>query len=536
MKKFLLFVIMTVLAITSVACGKKETQKASAGKGEGDRLVTNIGSDPYTLDSAIATDSTSGYVIGHLFSSLYTQDSDGKYQNELAEKEEVNADGTEYTIHLKKDIKWSDGSAITANDFEFAWKRLLNPKTGSMNATEMYFIKGAEAYNTGKGEEGQVGIQVVDPQTLKVTLEHPVASIKQKLASSLFIPLAKKSIDDNNKLKTDPKELITNGPFTLKEWKHNQAITVQKNKEYYDKKVTLKEIEFRIIPDSKTAYQLYKSKELDLLSGLPQEMIEKEKGNKEYKRVAGFSSYIYSFNVEKEPFTNAKVRKAFSLAVDRKFIVEKLYKNNAQEANAFVPEGAKTQSGRDFRKEKGGYVKFDPAEAKKLLEEGMKEQGWSTLPEVTLKFTTDTQHKKVAEAMQEMFKKNLGVDIKLENKEWKSYIDTYKQSDFQLAYMGWGGSLLDPITKLDLYAGDGPNNYAKWHNKEFDALVKEAEVEQNEDKRFDLLHKAEDIMFTDSPLIPIIFPSDSYLQKQTVSGLQYYVGSKPDLRYAKIKK
>lgn len=261
----------------------------------------------------------------------------------------------------------------------------------------------------------------------------------------------------------------------------------------------------------------------------------KRKGNKEYKRVAGFSSYIYSFNVEKEPFTNAKVRKAFSLAVDRKFIVEKLYKNNAQEAYAFVPEGAKTQGGRDFRKEKGDYVKFDSAEAKKLLEEGMKEQGWSTLPEVTLKFTTDTQHKKVAEAMQEMFKKNLGVDIKLENKEWKSYIDTYKQSDFQLAYMGWGGSLLDPITKLDLYAGDGPNNYAKWHNKEFDALVKEAKVEQNEDKRFDLLHKAEDIMFDDTPLIPIIFPSSSYLQKSSVSGVQFIIGSSPELRYVKIK-
>lgn len=138
--------------------------------------------------------------------------------------------------------------------------------------------------------------------------------------------------------------------------------------------------------------------------------------------------------------------------------------------------------------------------------------------------------------MQEMFKKNLGVDIKLENKEWKSYIDTYKQSDFQLAYMGWGGSLLDPITKLDLYAGDGPNNYAKWHNKEFDALVKEAKVEQNEDKRFDLLHKAEDIMFTDSPLIPIIFPSASYLQKPSVSGVQFIIGSSPELRYAKIKK
>ncbi|EMA6344069.1 peptide ABC transporter substrate-binding protein [Bacillus cytotoxicus] len=533
MKKFLLFAIMTVLAIASVGCGKKEASKASADKG--DRLVTNISSDPYTLDSAIATDSTSSYVIGHLFSGLYTKDTDGKYQNELAEKEEVNADGTEYTIHLKKDIKWSDGSPITANDFEFAWKRILNPKTGSMNATEMYFIKGAEAYNTGKGEEGQVGIQVVDSQTLKVALEHPVASIKQQLASSLFIPLSKKSIDDKNKLKTSPKELLTNGPFKLKEWKHNQAIILQKNKEFYDKKVTLKELEFRIIPDTNTAYQLYKSKELDLLGGLPQEMVEKEKKNKEYKRIAGFSSYIYSFNVEKEPFTNAKVRKAFALALDRKFIVEKLYKGNAQEAYAFVPEGAKTQSGRDFRKEKGDYLKFDPAEAKKLLEEGMKEQGWTELPQVTLKYTTDTQHKKVAEAMQEMFKKNLGVDVKIENKEWKSYIDTYKQSDFQLAYMGWGGAV-DPAKKLELYAGDGPNNYAKWHNKEFDALIKEAKVERDEEKRFDLLHKAEDIMFAETPLIPILFPSSSYLQKESVSGVQYDVGGEPDLRYVKIKK
>ena len=157
--------------------------------------------------------------------------------------------------------------------------------------------------------------------------------------------------------------------------------------------MTLKEIEFRIIPDSKTAYQLYKSKELDLLSGLPQEMIEKEKGNKEYKRVAGFSSYIYSFNVEKEPFTNAKVRKAFSLAVDRKFIVEKLYKNNAQEAYAFVPEGAKHKVVVISVKKKAIMLN-SIRRSEKLLEEGMKEQGWSTLPAVTLKFTTDTQHKK----------------------------------------------------------------------------------------------------------------------------------------------
>lgn len=135
-----------------------------------------------------------------------------------------------------------------------------------------------------------------------------------------------------------------------------------------------------------------------------------------------------------------------------------------------------------------------------------------------------------------MFKKNLGVDIKLENKEWKSYIDTYKQSDFQLAYMGWGGSNLDPSARLELYAGDGPSNYAKWYNKEFDNLINQAKTEQDENKRFDILHKAEDIMFDETPLIPIIFPSASYLQKSSVSGVQFIIGSSPELRYVKIKK
>ncbi|MDG2799904.1 ABC transporter substrate-binding protein, partial [Vibrio parahaemolyticus] len=160
MKKFLLFVIMTVLAITSVACGKKDTSKASANKG--DRFVTNLGSDPYTLDSAISTDNNSNYVIEHLFATLYRQTSDGKFEKDLVEKEEAGADGKEYTFYLKKGLKWSDGSPLTAKDFEFAWKRILNPKTGSMNATELYFIKGGEAFNTGKGAEDAVGVQAVD--------------------------------------------------------------------------------------------------------------------------------------------------------------------------------------------------------------------------------------------------------------------------------------------------------------------------------------------------------------------------------------
>lgn len=243
-----------------------------------------------------------------------------------------------------------------------------------------------------------------------------------------------------------------------------------------------------------------------------------------------YSTHIYSFNSEKPPFTNAKIRKAFALAVDRKFIVEKILKNNAKEAYGFVPEGAKTEGGRDFRKEKGDYFKYDPAVAKNLLEEGMKEEGWTTLPEVTVKYS---DKKKIAETLQEMFKKNLGVDVKIEGKEWKSYIDMYKQSDFQIAYMGWGGSTLDPAAQLEIYAGDGPNNYAKWFNKDFDNLINQAKLEQDENKRFDLLHQAEDIMFTEYPLIPLVFPTDSYLQKSSVSGLEYYVGSQPSLRYAK---
>ncbi|MDG2653527.1 peptide ABC transporter substrate-binding protein, partial [Vibrio parahaemolyticus] len=265
------------------------------------------------LDSAISTDNNSNYVIEHLFATLYRQTSDGKFEKDLVEKEEAGADGKEYTFYLKKGLKWSDGSPLTAKDFEFAWKRILNPKTGSMNATELYFIKGGEAFNTGKGAEDAVGIQAVDDVTLKLQFEHPVTSIKRTLAQSLYIPLNKKSIDEKGKLKVNPKELITNGPFTLKEWKHNQAIILEKNKEFHDKKVASKEIEFRIIPEGKTAYQLYKSGELDLLSNIPTDLVEKEQKNKEFKKMQDYSTHIYSFNSEKPPFTNAKIRKAFAL-------------------------------------------------------------------------------------------------------------------------------------------------------------------------------------------------------------------------------
>lgn len=241
---------------------------------------------------------------------------------------------------------------------------------------------------------------------------------------------------------------------------------------------------------------------------------------------------MFMFNVAKEPFNNVKIRRAFAMAIDRKAIVENITKSGEKPAYAFVPYGADTPDG-DFREAGGAYFEENVKEAKKLLQEGMKEEGWSTLPEVTLIYNTAENHKKIAEAVQEMLKRNLGVKIKLANQEWKTYLETTAQSNFQMARMGWIGIFVDPTVILDYYLGDSPNNRTNWVNKQFDDLMAKAKVEQDDKKRYELLHEAEKILMTDLPFIPVYFYSQNYLTSPKFKGIVYPVNRYPDVRWAK---
>jgi oligopeptide transport system substrate-binding protein len=530
----LLLLVSTVLA----GCGSKETSsdaegKDGAAKNIKQEITLNAMSEPPSLDPALASDTTSGWIIDHLFEGLYTKNQKGEPVLGAASDVKVSDDGKTYTFTIREDAKWSDGDPVTAQDFEYAWKRVLDPKTGSPFAFYMYYIKGAEEYNKGKGSADNVGVKALDDKTLQVELKAPLSYFDKLLTMWTFYPVKKSLVESNPKWASEAKGYVSNGAYQLTEWKHNSEVVIEKNQHYWNKDaINMEKVTWKMVNDATTYYQMYKTGELDLIATLPTDVIAQEKNNKEFKVVPYFGTYMFMFNVNKEPFNNAKIRRAFAMAIDRKAIIENITKSGEKPAYAFVPYGVNTPDG-DFREVGGAYFEENVKEAKKLLQEGMKEEGWSTLPEVTLIYNTAENHKKIAEAVQEMLKRNLGVKIKLANQEWKTYLETTAQSNFQMARMGWIGVFVDPTVILDFYLGDSPNNRTNWVNKQFDDLMARAKVEQDDQKRYELLHEAEKVLMTDMPFIPVYFYSQNYLTSPKFKGIVYPVNRYPDVRWAK---
>ncbi|EID44258.1 peptide ABC transporter substrate-binding protein [Parageobacillus thermoglucosidasius] len=528
-----IFALLLLVSAVLTGCGSKGTSGDGAGKNIKQEITLNAMSEPPSLDPALASDTTSGWVIDHLFEGLYTKNQKGEPVLGAASDVKVSEDRKTYTFTIRDDAKWSDGDPVTAQDFEYAWKRVLDPKTGSPFAFYMYYIKGAEEYNKGKGSADQVGIKALDDKTLQIELNAPLSYFDKLLTMWTFYPVKKSLVESNPKWAAEAKGYVSNGAYRLTEWKHNSEVVIEKNQHYWNKDtINMEKVTWKMVNDATTYYQMYKTGELDLIATLPTDAVAQEKNNKEYKVVPYFGTYMFMFNVAKEPFNNVKIRRAFAMAIDRKAIVENITKSGEKPAYAFVPYGADTPDG-DFREVGGAYFEENVQEAKKLLQEGMKEEGWSTLPEVTLIYNTAENHKKIAEAVQEMLKRNLGVKIKLANQEWKTYLETTAQSNFQMARMGWIGIFVDPTVILDYYLGDSPNNRTNWVNKQFDDLMAKAKVEQDDKKRYELLHEAEKILMTDLPFIPVYFYSQNYLTSPKFKGIVYPVNRYPDVRWAK---
>lgn len=528
MKKWLVGMLILVI----VAAGCSNGSSGGSGADIAQEITVNAMSEPPDLDPALATDTTSGWVLDHVFEGLYTKDENGNPVLGAAENVDVSEDGKTYTFTLRDDAKWSDGSNVTAQDFEYGWKRVLNPDTGSSFAFYMYYIKGAEAYNKGDGAVEDVGITAQDEKTLVVELGAPLGYFDELLTMWTFYPVKQELVEENNAWSAEADTYVSNGPFKLTKWAHDSEVVIEKNENYWDNSVVkLDKVTYKIVNDATTYYQMFKTNELDLIQTLPSDVLDQEKESEEYSEVPYFGTYMYMFNVEKEPFTNEKIRKAFTLAVDRETLTQNVTKSGETPAYAFVPPGVETPEG-DFRETGGEYFEEDAAEAKRLLEEGMEEEGWTELPEVSISYNTAENNKKIAEAVQAMYKDNLGVDVKLENQEWKTYLDTTQQGNFQMARMGWIGVLVDPVVILDYYLGDSPNNRTNWVNEEYDQLMADAKVEQDPDKRYELLHQAEAVLMEDLPFNPIYHYTNNYLTSQNFENIVYPVNRYPYLKWA----
>ncbi|GLB58908.1 peptide ABC transporter substrate-binding protein [Cytobacillus sp. NCCP-133] len=532
------FSMLLVLSMFLAACsggGDNASDGGEKGGDEGDggksdvpqELRVNINTEPPSLNPGLAEDSTSGTVLRQILEGLTRIGQDGKPENAMAEDVQISEDQKTYTFKIR-DANWSNGDPVTANDFVYAWKWALDPANNSTYAYQLYYIEGAEAANTGEGSLDAVGVKAVDDKTLEVKLVNPTPYFLELTAFYTYLPVNSKIAESNAEWATDAGEnFTTNGPFHMTEWSHSDKIVLEKSETYWDAEtVKLDKIEMIMINDPNTELSMFDNGELDWAGAptgaLPTDAMQalKDDGRLVTNPIAGI--YNYKFNTTVEPFNNVNIRKAFAHAINRQEIIDNILQGEQLPAMAIVPPSM-------FEENKEGYFPDNDVEAaKEFLQKGLEELGYkdaSELPAVTLSYNTSEAHQKIAQAIQDMWKQNLGVEVNLDNAEWNVFLDKVNTMDYQVARMGWLGDFNDAMNFLEMYRdADGGNNNTGWESKEFQDLLAKSATETDADARQQLLKDAEAIFMEDMPVAPIYFYTNNWVQAENlkdvvVSGL-----------------
>lgn len=533
-KKYLLF-ITALLALSFVlsACGKDSDSKSDTKE-----LNLVIPSEPPSLHPGLATDTTSGAILMNVFEGLTTL-KDNEVVNAAAEDVKISDDQLTYTFTLR-DAKWSNGDPVTAADFEYAWKWALNPENASEYASILYPIKGAQAYNEGKGKVEDVGVKALDDKTLEVTLEAPTPYFLELTAFKTYYPVNKKVAEKNSKWYTNADEnYVTNGPFVLEEWSHQSKITLKKNETYWDaKNVSLEKVNITMVESEKTAGTMFDKGEIDFLGApyqtVPLDSIDKYKKDKILNIEDNAAIYWFKFNTTDKYLQNKNIRKALTLAIDRQTLIDNVTKGEQKPALGMVPSAVK-----GFEKDRGYFKDNDVEEAKKALEQGMKELGIKDPSEIEINISINTSeaHEKIAQHVQENWRKNLGIEAKIDNSEWQVYLEKLNTMDYQIGRMGWAADYNDAYTFLEMYnSKENGNNETGWENAKYTDLLKQSTLETDPEKRIDLLKQAEAIAMEEFPVAPVYYYTSLYASKDYVKNM------KPDflgniyLKYVEIEK
>lgn len=499
-------------------------------------LLYNNLREPTSLDPPVGFDQVSYDILNNAMEGLTRLGKTQSPEPAMAKEWKISPDGKQYTFTLRDGIKWSNGDPVKASDFEFAWKRMLDPKKPSPAAPLAYVIEGAEAYNSDKGPADGVKIKATDDKTLEVVLTKPAPWLLGMMSNPAFFPVHKATVEKNDKWASEAATIVSNGPFKITEWKHDSELKMVKNDQYWDAaSVKLDGVTFKMVNDTNTEYQLYQSGGLHIDGVIPADLSQKLFADGKVKVEDSAGTYFYRFNTKMPPFDNVNIRKAFQMAVDSQKIVDLVVKQKQKVADGFVSYGLKDPAGDDFRKVGGKLVKFDAAEAKKLLEKGMAEAGYKTLPQVTLTYNTNDLHQKIAEAAQAMFKENLGVDVKIESKEGKVLTAEQKKLQLQFSRSSWLPDFADPINFLDIFQTGNPNNRTGWSNAQYDKLIQDAYNEPDNAKRFKLLHEAEKILLDEAPIMPLYFYNSAYMQSDKLEGVVRHAYGYIDFKWADLK-
>ncbi|ARY92027.1 MULTISPECIES: peptide ABC transporter substrate-binding protein [Lacticaseibacillus] len=529
----------TTIALAGVlaACGSN----SASSKGTS---ITRMESDVIsTMDPSTSTDAISGQALIDTMDGLYRYS--GKDLKPAIAKSQptVSNDGKTYTFKLRN-AKWSNGDPVTAQDFVFGWRRTVAPKTKSEYAYLFSGVKNADDITAGKKATSTLGVTAVNKTTLKVTLDHAIPYFKTMLVNPAFFPQNEKFVNKaGKKFGTTAKYALSNGPYVLKNWNGTGNTWKEtKNKTYWNaKNVHIDTLNGQVIKDPQTALNLYQSKKLDIaqLSG---EQAAKAKTMADYKGLNQSAIFYLELNEKKVPiFKNAKIRQAVSAAINRSEYIKKVLNDSSIAAKNVTPEGLFIKGGQDFSKvaskADGSATKYDPAKAKKLWTEGLKETGQSA---PTLELTADdtTQGKRSAEYLQSTLEQNLpGLKVTIASVPFKTRLSRAQNGQFDMIYSGWSADFPDAISFLDLFTSDNSYNDGKWSNSEYDALIKQSKTTDanNPTARWNTLLKAQEILTKEQGVVPLYQRVQATLQRKTITGLKYNPTSSYDFVNAKVK-
>lgn len=515
------YVLIGLLAALPLltACGQRESNVVRGNREQA--LHRGLGYDIVELDPHIVTGIAEGEVLRALFEGLVAEDPvDLHPVPGVAERWEVSADGLTYTFHLRADAKWSDGSPLTAQDFVASYRRILTGSLAADYANMLYLLQGAEAYHKGTSNDfGLVGVKAIDPRTLRLTLDHPAAYFLTLLSYMPWLPVPIATIEKHGPVYqrgngwTRPERILSNGPFVLKKWQPNYVIVVEKNPHYWDAaKVRLNAVHFHPFDSVDAEERAFRAQQIHLTDRVPFSRIDAyRRDSPDLLRADPYlGTYFYRFNTRKPPFSDSRVRRAFAMAVDRDAITTKILRGNERPAHALTPPNT------------AGYtptakLPSDAAAARQLLKDAGFEGG-KGLPPIELLYNTSENHRLIAEAIQEMWRRELGVTVALVNQELKVTHAARRAGDFQVMRADWIGDYLDPLTFLDIFRSDGGNNYTGWANPEYDAALFAAARTTDPAARHALFQKAEAMLVEAAPFLPIYYYTHVFLKQPSVQG------------------
>lgn len=488
-------------------------------------LVRGNGDEPASLDPHKVEGVPEANIIRDLQEGMINLNGNGEVIPGVAESWE-NQDYKRWVFHLRKDAKWSNGTPVTAEDFVFSWRRLVDPKTGSPYASYLEYaqIENVSDVIAGKAAPETLGVKALDPYTLEVVLSKPVPYFVKMLAHTSTKPVNKAAVEQFGDKWTSPGNYVSNGAYQLKDWRVNERIVLERNPNYWDNaNVTIDQVTYLPI-DEGTDVNRYRAGEVDMTyNQLPIDVFKKLQAEipQEVNIDPYLCSYYYGINTTKAPFTDPRVRKALSLSMDRDVIAKQVMAQGQIPAYSFTPSitnglAAKQPEWASWTQEQRN------AEAAKLLAEAG--FGKDHPLKFTLLYNTSDNHKKVAVAISSMWKKNLGVDVALENQEWKTFLDNRRLGNYDVTRAGWCADYNDPTAFLNILLSKSSNNDMKYKSAAFDETMVKALAAANDTDRANLYQQAENIVETDTPLMPIYHYVSTRLVKPYVGG---YSGNNP---------